>query len=227
MAVEIINYLAGENGVTEKIKKAMYDAARQFVYIGFLLWEVKEYHYYVTGGYKDVYDYAAQELGFKRSSTKNFIAVASTFGNYYYGKFNEKTAQKPTMSLKPEYKEFNYSQLVEMLSLSETKRQEITPNMTIKQIREKKKEVGQTSGQEPEFPLEPMYETTPIETYVEKKNTERILEYTITLDRADWEIIIEQLTDNIKYNYGDPEEITRMTWIRDEIQGIINYKEEG
>lgn len=147
-------YLSGNMGVTEKIKRAMYDAAKQFVYIGFLLWEVKEYHYHNEAGYKDVYEYAEKELGFKRSSTKNFIAVACTFGNQYYGQFNEKYVQLPSMTLKPEYKDFNYSQLTEMLSMSEPQRQKINPDMTVKEIRAIKKE--------PEFALEPNVETMKI-----------------------------------------------------------------
>ena len=69
-----LDHLHGERGVTQKIKKAMFDAAREFVYIGFLLWEVKEYEYHREGGYSNVYEYAEAELGFKRSSTKNFIS---------------------------------------------------------------------------------------------------------------------------------------------------------
>ena len=76
-----VTYLDGPMGVTEKIKKAMYDAARQFVYIGFLLWEVQEYGYYGEKGYADVYEYAEAELGFKRSSTKNFIDINIKFGS--------------------------------------------------------------------------------------------------------------------------------------------------
>lgn len=148
-------HLDGARGVTEKIKKAMYDAAKQFVYIGFLLWEVQQYGYYLEGGYTNVYEYAEAELNFKRSSTKNFIAIAETFGNKYYGE----RAQiggciLPTMNLQPEYEQFNYSQLCEMLAMSPAQREKVTPDMTIKQIRALKKE--------PEFELEPNYETTPI-----------------------------------------------------------------
>lgn len=101
-----VTYLDGPMGVTEKIKKAMYDVARQFVYIGFLLWEVKQYHYYREKGYKDVYEYAETELGFKRSSTKNFIAISETFGNKYYNSPCTSSIL-PTMQLKPTYEQFN------------------------------------------------------------------------------------------------------------------------
>lgn len=159
-------HLDGALGVTEKIKKAMYDAAKQFVYIGFLLWEVQEYNYYIEGGYQNVYEYAENELNFKRSSTKNFISIAQTFGNKYYGE----RAQiggciLPTMNLQPKYEQFNYSQLCEMLAMSPAQREKVSPDMTIKQIRALKKE--------PEFELEPNYETTPI-TLPDDPNAENV-----------------------------------------------------
>lgn len=150
-------WLDGPNGTTEKIKKAMYDAAKSFVYIGFLLWEVKEYKHYLEKNFRDVYDYAEQELGFKKTSTKNFINVAETFGNKYFKKDAHiyGGAILPTMHLQPEYKDFNFSQLCEMLAMSEKKRALVSPNMTIKQIREIKRE--------PEPDLPPNMETIPIE----------------------------------------------------------------
>lgn len=134
-----ISHLSGERGVTQKIKQAMYDAAKQFVYIGFLLREVRDYGYYEEGGYANVYQYAEFELGLKRTSTKNFIAIAEQFGtrkDSYHGKLIE----TQTMSLQPAYKDFNYSQLVELLGMSEPQRAKATPDMTIKQLREIKKE---------------------------------------------------------------------------------------
>ena len=138
------DHLHGSTGVTEKIKKAMYDAAKEFVYIGFLLWEVKEYKYHWEGDYANVYEYAEAELGFKRSSTKNFIAIAETFGTTTKG-----CDTIHTMSLQKEYSNYNYSQLTEMLSMSAAQREKASPEMTVKQLRELKKET--TPVQEPEI----------------------------------------------------------------------------
>ena len=197
-----INYLTGELGVTEKIKRAMYEAAKQFVYIGFLLWEVKQYRYYEASGYQDIYDYAEKELNFKKSSTKNFIAVAETFGNKYYKQFNEKYCTLPTMTLKPEYKDFKYSQLVEMLAMSDTKRKQVTPDMTIKQIREIKKE--------PEFALAPEYETMSLDLPEPdqgpadegqtsgQKRIDYDEEVTITISKRDMDYIVDLLEDEMR-----------------------------
>lgn len=167
-----VTYLDGPDGVTEKIKKAMYDAARQFVYIGFLLWETQEYGYYKEHGYQSVYEYAEAELGFKKSSTKNFIAINYEFG---YRKINDgwERADHRTMSLQPKYQDFNYSQLCEMLAMSPAKRETITPDMTIKQIREVKKQ--------PEPDLPPDMETIPIPMPEDKPIGQTSGQITVTL----------------------------------------------
>ena len=152
------NHLNGTMGVTQKIKNAMEETAKQFVYIGFLLWEVKEYQYYYENGYDSVYEYAAAELGFKRSSTKNFIAICEQF-------CRKSEYKLPTMFLDERWNDYSYSQLTELLSMSAPKRDQTTPGMTVKQLRELKKQpkepqqvtmdeleaqaTGQTSGQSP------------------------------------------------------------------------------
>lgn len=128
------DHLNGERGVTQKIKQAMHDAAKQFVYIGFLLWEVREYEYYYENNYANVYEYAEVELGFKRSSTKNFIAICENFC-----KKNERFSRLPTMFLDERWSDYQYSQLTEMLAMSSKQREQTQPTMTVKQLREMKK----------------------------------------------------------------------------------------
>ena len=148
-----VSHLHGYNGVTEKVKRAMYESARQFVYIGFLLRETKMMKYYEEGGYKDIYDYAAKELNFKRTSTKNFIAIAETFG-VQEEQCGRIINQKQTMHLQPKYEKFNYGQLVELLAMKEKDREQATPDMTVRQLRELKKEnTSQTSGHQASIKL--------------------------------------------------------------------------
>ena len=153
------NHLNGSQGVTQKIKNAMQETAKQFVYIGFLLWEVKEYEYYYENEYESVYEYAEKELGFRRSSTKNFIAICNEFCRR-----DNQWTKCPTMFLDDRWNDYQYSQLCEMLSMNATQREQTKPNMTVKQLRELKKQPakqvpkeelreitsGQTSGQQSE-----------------------------------------------------------------------------
>ena len=125
-------HVRGERGVTAKIKQAMQETAKQFVYIGFLLWEVKQYEYYYEEGYDNVYQYAEHELGFKRSSTKNFIAICENF-------CRKNEYKLPTMFLDEQWNDYQYSQLTEMLAMSPAQREQTKPTITVKQLREIKK----------------------------------------------------------------------------------------
>lgn len=126
--------------LTNKIKGAMYDIANSFVYIGFLLAEADEFKTYLDGGYSSIYEYASVELGFKKSSVNNFINVCKTFCLS-----DSKCGLLYSMNLKDDYKSFNYSQLVEMLSMNDVQRSSVSSDMTIKQLRAFKKN---------EFPLD-------------------------------------------------------------------------
>lgn len=117
---------------TNKIKSAFYNIAREFVYIGFLLAECDYYETYKEWGYSSIHEYASDRLGLKKSSTYNFINVCKAF--------TEPTECMPcSYFMKDKYENFNYSQLVEMLSMNDKQRSQVTPDMTVKQIREVKK----------------------------------------------------------------------------------------
>lgn len=78
----------------------------------------------------NIYEYAEVKFGYGRTTTKNFLALYKEFCS-------------PSGSLLPEYKDFNYSQLVEMIPLASDQREQITPKATIKDIRKVKKSLKQ------------------------------------------------------------------------------------
>lgn len=117
------------NECTDQIKRAMTSVARSFLYIGYRLWECREDKTYEALGYKNVYEYSEAELGFKRSSTGNFIKVCE--------KFAERLSDtgRPTYNITKSAEQFSYSQLVEMLALGDGLTEKVTPDMTVKEIR--------------------------------------------------------------------------------------------
>lgn len=135
--------------ITSRIKQCVYNITSNFVEIGFRLWECEQYHYYSELGFDNVCDYAAAELGFKKSSTRNFIRVYDRFCNHEIVK-RAAIGQSSSFilgnyTLLHEYKNFSYSQLAELLSLSDEQIKVIEPKPedTIKQLREKKKELAE------------------------------------------------------------------------------------
>lgn len=132
--------------VTNRIIQCVYNVTSNFLEIGFRLYECEHYKYYVQAGYDSVCDYALSELGFKKSSTRNFIRVYERFCDHEivnkalksekYGIF------RGNYIILQQYKNFSYSQLTELLSLSDPQIKAIAPvpEDTVKNIRSKKQE---------------------------------------------------------------------------------------
>lgn len=128
-----VNFISLEHA-TKKIAETFNKVKDDFIYIGFLLWEVNHYKYYESKGYESVVEYAEKELGFKQASTYNFISICA--------KFSRKTEfGTPSMFLDEKFKDYNFTQLVEIKSLKVDQLDSITPDMSKKQIRDKKKEL--------------------------------------------------------------------------------------
>lgn len=121
---------------TKAIKKSINEISKHFIFIANRLWNIRFYEMYKGKGYKDIVEYSEKELNFKRRSTYNFISIAEHYLNFENG--------YPTLELKEEYKEYKYSQLTEMLSLSEEQKKTVNPDMTIKDIRETKKNTAES-----------------------------------------------------------------------------------
>lgn len=140
---------------TNRIKQCVYNVTSNFIEIGFRLWECEHYHYYSELGFDSVCDYALAELGFKKSSTRNFIRVYERFCVHNVVKQAAESTLKTIAvsnshlniqgdyTLLSAYKNFTYSQLTELLALSDSqiKAIEPTPEDTVKKLRDKKQEL--------------------------------------------------------------------------------------
>lgn len=136
------------------IKNDLCNIANTYLEIAFKVWQLDE-RIRKDGKkckYKNIVEACALELGFKKSTTYNMLNIVKTYGvdpaigkpNYYY-------LCKQSC--------YTYSQLVEMLSLGEDQRAEITPDTPVSAIRMLKKsnekekpEIVQTSGKSPSAP---------------------------------------------------------------------------
>jgi len=118
---------------TGKIQKAVERISNEFMFIGLHLWEIRNNKWYEAKGYASIVEYAEAELHFKKRSTYNFIELIENFAEW--------RNNYPTYFLDDKYKAFGYSQLCEILSLAPEHREEIKPDMTIKQIREVKQDL--------------------------------------------------------------------------------------
>lgn len=125
------------DSATEKIKKTINKMTEDYMYMSFLLWEVREYKYYEyaePNPYPDISTYSEMEFGFSKSQTSRLIKLCENF--------SAKTRTgSPSMNIADKFKNFNMTQLVEMLRVPPERLEEITPDMSCKKIREFKKEI--------------------------------------------------------------------------------------
>lgn len=116
-SIDLINY---------KVKSIK----RNFLDIGKELKRISDSSLYKEAGYENFYLFCEQKLNLNTTLVKNLISVYKKFG------FSPKYSQS----------NFNFSQLVELVSCSEDIIKEVKPETTVKQIREKKKEFNNSNN---------------------------------------------------------------------------------
>lgn len=164
-------YENGEKGFelcTRHIKYLVGKVGKSYLKIGVLLSEVQYFHkefiedkynyvsqtrwiecdkYEVEIGtrrdrFKDIYDYAAYEFGFSRGSVNNFINIARRFSENYISYVDG------SVNLKPEYKKYSVSQLIQLLPYTDEQIKKwmdsgkIHPNMSCRFLRQTLKQLA-------------------------------------------------------------------------------------
>lgn len=134
-----------------------YNSIREnYIRLGFHLSQFKRFEYYHDFGYSSMEDFCAANLGLDKSSISRCINVYREFNASNISVYDRGIKSIGShMDLADEWKEFSYSQLCEMVSMDDMQRKQVTPDMTIKQIRELKKgnvsqDVSQVATSQPE-----------------------------------------------------------------------------
>lgn len=114
------------------LKGSIGDIKESYLMLGRYLHEFKRNEYYKDFGYDSFDECIKANLSMDKGNVSKCLNV--------WEKFADET------EIKEEYKEYNYSQLVEMVSMDNP--EIITPDMTIKEIRKKKKELKASPADE-------------------------------------------------------------------------------
>ena len=112
-----------ELAYVNNLDSAVKDLAIKFMEVGKYLKEVKEHAKFKELGFESIYELTELKYGFSKTTTKNFISVFEKFGSpdaYQY--------------IKTEYRDYNFSQLVELVSEKENI-DDYSPLQTVKEIR--------------------------------------------------------------------------------------------
>lgn len=99
-------------------------AARSVISIGYWLMYVRDRNMFQEYGYSNINEYAAGQFGFSRSTTKRYIDRCVRFS---------KGGNSPVLDER--YRDFSKAQLQEMLGLDDEQLEQVTPDMTVRQIR--------------------------------------------------------------------------------------------
>lgn len=125
--MEIITY-SDYRGYKEQLDRAINETTQNFVVIGHLLMQARDTDILSSSGYTSMGDFARSEYGLDESVTSRFINIAERYGD-------------GSGRLRAEYASFTYSKLGEMLTLPSEVASIVSPDMTVKDIREIKEEV--------------------------------------------------------------------------------------
>lgn len=113
-----------------------------FVKIGWYLKHIQKNELYREDGYANIYECAKDQFGYSQSTVSRFINICEKFS---------KNHNSP--ELDDRYAGFDKSQMIEMLPMDPEQLEKVTPDMTVKQIRDIKNETtnGPDDGEIREF----------------------------------------------------------------------------
>lgn len=106
------------------IRSNMQSTVRNVIATGYFLKHIRDNQLYLEDGYQNVNEFAMDRYGFSASTVSRYIARNTKFS---------KGGNSPYIDEK--FKEFNKSQLQEMLGMSDEHLEQVTPDMTVREIR--------------------------------------------------------------------------------------------
>jgi hypothetical protein len=109
------------------------DIKHSYIRLGFYLNEFEKSGYFKEFGFDNMYSFASANLGLDKSAVSRCVSV------FYAFSLTQDGVHKCFLDEK--YKDYSYYQLCEMVSMKPQDRKKITPDMSIKQIREVKKKI--------------------------------------------------------------------------------------
>lgn len=110
------------------IKEETLKMQKSFVKIGWYLKHIRDQELFRADGYANIYECAEDQLGYSQSTVSRFINICEKFSRDHN-----------SPELDERYNGFDKSQMIEMLPLNTDQLAQVTPDMTVQQIRNIKK----------------------------------------------------------------------------------------
>lgn len=106
------------------IRSNLQSAVRSVIATGFYLKHIRDNELYLEAGYKNINEYAMDRFGLSASATSIYITRNTRFS---------RGGNSPLID--DRFKDFSKSQLQEMLGMSDEQLEQVTPAMTVREIR--------------------------------------------------------------------------------------------
>lgn len=124
------------------LREKMYNLKMNFIAAGYYLKYIRDHEQFREDGYESIWEFAEDNYGIKKSTASRWMAMNDKFSQ---------GGNSPILA--EEFRGFEKSQLQEMLYLDDKQIETVTPEMTVKEIREVRKPA------EPEMKLKKPDET--------------------------------------------------------------------
>ena len=121
---ENMTYQEAKNILREK----MYNLKMHFIAAGYYLKYIRDHEQFREDGYESIWEFAEDNYGIKKSTASRWMAMNDKFSQ---------GGNSPILA--EEFRNFEKSQLQEMLYLDDKQIETVTPEMTVKEIREVRK----------------------------------------------------------------------------------------
>ena len=105
------------------IRSNLQSAVRSVIATGFYLKHIRDNELYLEAGYKNINEYAMDRFGLSASATSRYITRNTRFS---------RGGNSPLID--DRFKDFSKSQLQEMLGMSDEQLEQVTPDMTVREI---------------------------------------------------------------------------------------------
>lgn len=105
---------------------------KAFISIAVSLFGIYQHELYKEKNYANIYDFAFEQFGLSKTNVCNYLNIVKNFGM-------KDENDKDFKGLKTKYEKFSSSQLISMLKLNEQLREEITPDMSVREINRKRR----------------------------------------------------------------------------------------
>lgn len=123
------------------IREQMQNIQNSFVTIGFQLHWIREHNMFRVMNYKSIYEYAEKECGIGRSSCGNLISIIENFAE-------RDENGRVVESISECYRNYSSSQLVAMVGMPDSMKQQVTPDMSVRSINRMRRGIPDKQAEE-------------------------------------------------------------------------------